>query len=613
MLLRHKPVDRPPVVARARPTGTDRRRVGRASSGARVFLAGVLVGAIIWRVTLKSAATEVAQGVGGFSAPQFPAAGAGEVRAVATRESSKAEFKVSPRSTGAPAPARAKLFVPQASYKYSECERRSLGWAKYRAWAKGRKEVVCKGYSTVWCITFPYHNPPRAFFCYGSNIIETRDGEGVYWTAYCEKTPVWTRSGFFDELGKSAPLIREPGRAGTLRVAPDGEQPRSGLTALPRRASLTYVAMTDCHNRNPAHCQAGPQLGYLIRELLGASREESRLVMSEPMQNEPYGWCAVFGTCRMSLAEAARGGGQGSGGAGDHQGSTGNSRVLLDTVAFSPEPMYAPHWQGNRDDRACEGRSDFLRDFQGSLIAQVTASLAQQYPGIAPPPGGDLCAWLAGPEFKRKDGDDVHRRVIGLEKCADRRAGGKGILLVLTRRGPAFRKRGERRYIENLDAIVEALARATDRTIVVVNPGREHYLVQMALPSAADVVLGMHGGGLWGAVRWMGPGQAMVEVLPIRGPGDTCLKAKGFGAQYFALVCTACTGSGRHHGSINPDQVTQAVSVVLGALDRERTGEKFGLQSTKCSMIPRLTNGAMSAKYKLYSQQGKAIPLQVGM
>jgi hypothetical protein len=75
------------------------------------------------------------------------------------------------------------------------------------------------------------------------------------------------------------------------------------------------------------------------------------------------------------------------------------------------------------------------------------------------------------------------------------------------------------------------------RAIVIVDPGREPYLVQMALARAALVVFGMHGGGLWGAARWMREGQTMVEVLSLQVKLQAGVDSIFF--QYMALVIHA--------------------------------------------------------------------------
>jgi len=466
----------------------------------------------------------------------------------------------------------------------SECERTALGWEKYRSWMKSRVETVCEGFSTLRCVTFPYHNPGRAFFCFGTNLVEERHGERLKWLAYCQRTPVWHRHGFWDEMGVSRPLYSDD--VGGLNVV-GGEPAVAGVPEA--ESTFTYVARTDCPNMNPAHCQADPQLGFLIRSLMNVDREEARLVLALPGMSQPYGWQAGFQNVRMSQEEAVRRDHKKKGGSDADEAHADHDKLLLKQVAFSPGPMYAPHWQGNRDDKGCEGRSDILIDYQLQVLPVLTRSLKEQEGRVA----GGFCEWLgSADEFKAEipggaHQHELHRTALKAGQC-DTSSGSpiakRGVVLILNRhnrgRSQDARTLGNGRLIRNLDAMVRAIEQISDIPVVVVNPGHEAHLLQFALVASARIVVGMHGGALWGAARWMSDQQAMVEILPIRGPGDTCLKAKMFGSKYVGVVCPGCRGADKS-GEVDVKEVADVVKRLLH--------DRKSVQETSCSAIPGMT------------------------
>eukprot|EP00466_Bigelowiella_natans_P006322 jgi/Bigna1/79097/fgenesh1_pg.59_\ len=517
--------------------------------------------------------------------------------------------------------------APAVARDFSSCEKKALGWEKYSNWLSTRVETVCGGgLSELKCVTFPYHNPPRAFFCFGSNIVEERVGEGLKWTAFCKRTSVWHRRSFWDEMGVSMPLYS--GGMGSLNIIEDeSSRPSPPPEAMP--FPFSYIARTDCPNRNPAHCMADPQLGFLIREILGYERSKSRTVLADPGMSEKYAWGTVFGAVRMSIKDAVQ---------QDHDAAHegGSTRMLLSHAAFSPGPMYAPHWQGSRDDKKCEGRSQILLDYQGRIYPSHFEALRSGEEG-----GGDgfstgkvllddYCGWLAKEMTAnslsgRFTSSPYHRTVLSLAKCKDPfrsvisrwasrgdsetaaasaiapeqsadnvfSVNRHGVVLVLTRHnsggGRGGATLGNGRQITNLRDLLEGLADepGIDRPIVTVNPGMETYLAQFGLVASAAVVVGMHGGALWGASRWMREDQAMIEVLPILGPGDTCMKAKMFGTQYNAHVCSECRGRDKSGAVDVPAVVKEVVSV----LSRRRSAYQPDKHDTRCSEIPAMTRG----------------------
>ncbi|GAB5366231.1 hypothetical protein AAMO2058_001126800 [Amorphochlora amoebiformis] len=433
------------------------------------------------------------------------------------------------------------------------CEKASMGWEKYRSWYKDRRIQVCKGFSNIYCITLPYHHPSRAFFCYGTNIIEQKEASSIYWKAYCQPTAKWSQRGFLDELGISRPLYSEGQGINIITNTPHP-------TPIPAfgKHNFTYLAMTDCKNANPAHCQADGQVAYIIKTLLNADKS-SRVVLIQPGKSEAYTWRALFSYVRMNVEEASE---------MDHEGS--ESSVRLQVVGLSPGPMYSPHWQANRDNKSCEGKSEVLITYTHSILPSLLLNLRKEYPLLY----RDPCGWISR-EFNPK--------IPGIVGQSPLHRTGKGSVLVLFRQnqGSTGVALGSGRTITNLNTIIGSLSEKLNRSIVTINPGYEPYLVQMGLVRSAQIVFGMHGGALWGASRWMGKGQTLVEVLPILGPGDTCMKAKMFGANYLALVCKTCRGPHKS-GHLDLNKVLSILQTPLKQIE---------FSDTRCRDIPSMTRG----------------------
>lgn len=94
------------------------------------------------------------------------------------------------------------------------------------------------------------------------------------------------------------------------------------------------------------------------------------------------------------------------------------------------------------------------------------------------------------------------------------------------------------------------------------------YLMQYSLWRRARVVVGMHGGGLAGAL-WLSPGQTLVEVSTkeqsTRYPGMFSNLAVANGAEFVGVSCENCT----HRGGGNVD-----VPALLAAVERALNGSR---------------------------------------
>jgi capsular polysaccharide biosynthesis protein len=111
--------------------------------------------------------------------------------------------------------------------------------------------------------------------------------------------------------------------------------------------------------------------------------------------------------------------------------------------------------------------------------------------------------------------------------------------------------------MRNSAALFERLGRALSAAVLVrANMADLPYLVQLALFRRARLVVAMHGGAL-GAVPWLRPTQAVLEVAAAdKHSAMYELQARAVGAQYEALTCSQCSWA--HGGEVNIDAVLKA-------------------------------------------------------
>jgi hypothetical protein len=67
---------------------------------------------------------------------------------------------------------------------------------------------------------------------------------------------------------------------------------------------------------------------------------------------------------------------------------------------------------------------------------------------------------------------------------------------------------------------------------------------------------------MWNAARWMRSSQAMVEVLPVLGPGSTQEMATLMGFRYEEVQCETCVASADYSGNV----AWSTIGVALGRL-----------------------------------------------
>ena len=511
---------------------------------------------------------------------------------------------------------------------FSQCELDSMGLAKYRQW---NRITICEGFSTVSCVLLPYHSPQRAFYCYVENAIELshshRDDYRMQWLVFCHKnehfraprhsfwaeipphrnTLLSSDVTFFDEqpsaqlLAVLKPVQKETSETGETASTAAGMPVESD-----QHPSMTYVANGDCAGKgNPAHCQADGHLLWLIRNLHNVASKDTTAVLRSGFSFELVSgaltlWKMLASRIvrfrnqnanhyRTPLAKTldeihqlfvdahsqSKSGASGTQDADQHAHSgEGHKLRQVSLLAFSPEPMYGPHWQSHRDDMKCQGRSPLLMDFQHSAIHymnnqlyhdEVTRVLVagqadrqlsvscddvpQFFAKLAETQPANVKLFLGGNAY-----DTAKPQPTGFFNHES-----NGLCKLIT----VVQRVGKRRSIANEPEIVLSLSRDfPDYLVVHTNPGGFAFVQQYALFPAATLVMGMHGGGMWNAARWMRPPQLMLEIMPVRGPGTTCRVAKLFGVHYHHIVCKSCIGNS-DTGTLIPTEVATTVREML--------------------------------------------------
>ena len=129
------------------------------------------------------------------------------------------------------------------------------------------------------------------------------------------------------------------------------------------------------------------------------------------------------------------------------------------------------------------------------------------------------------------------------------------------------RATGERR-IKNEEALLAALkATFPSSTLSVINPFVMTYFEQISSFLRAEIVLGMHGGAMWNAARWLSKQQAMIEILPHLGPGRSDENALMMGAAFESLFCAECVPATKWVGDIDIVKLISLVKKLLARYD----------------------------------------------
>jgi len=405
-------------------------------------------------------------------------------------------------------------FEVAGNYSFSMCEKELLGWKKYEDWFT-HKVSICNGFSTVECVTLPEHLPRRAFFCFGSNIIQNIDLEGnPTWNAFCEENFNVGDSMFFEELGPNSPLNK--GRFQLVQGYPEMHFGME-LEAVP----FTYIAVGDCTTGNPGHCIGDPHNFFIVQNLLGFHPQDSQVFFVSGFGTNNYAsdskneiiplyedWQPFLN--KFVLVKP----------------SQKTTTTILPYFALSPDAMHGPHWRmfkdstmkGRRDWDArtaplkeeCQGRSQIIIEILKILKLHFLVNSYSSSSGCVVEElerASTIQVW----NFEKKICPHLNSVILWVSREGLRRTVGR-----------------ENEMLQQLSNTL------TNRIIVKAHLGKLTYVQQFSLVAASGIVIGVHGGGLWNAARWMDglAKQALIEVLPPDSPGSTCPLAKMMGIQY---------------------------------------------------------------------------------
>ena len=266
---------------------------------------------------------------------------------------------------------------------FTDWEEKYLGWQKFRSWMDARR-TICQGHSRIECAMLPEHTPRKAYFCFGTDIVQQSAPDGrPEWLAFCEWTlPAEERAALLEDMDPLNALT-----TGALRPAP--LPAARNWTAAPRR--LTYLAYGDCNTGNPGHCIADPHNFLVARRLLGVPARDAEVRLVAGFGENIYTAAANSTAAAYDAAVAVAG----TGGAVRDlpfvedwlalAGAVGRVRPapaggeLLPLVVVSALGMHGPHWRAFKDVAAREtqqGRSQARRAPPFSLALSLSLFLS---------------------------------------------------------------------------------------------------------------------------------------------------------------------------------------------------------------------------------------------
>ena len=149
----------------------------------------------------------------------------------------------------------------------------------------------------------------KACFCYADKIFEwppvaSASIEGIKYYAFCERQP-YPHNNYFDDMtfhmvGPPPHVInpRNFDSRTSLRVERNEKSGSeifyvilSGKTHLAAETSddsLTYLAFGDCKFGNLGHCMGDLSAFYIVRQLLGYSKEQTRAILFKGFGGHAY-------------------------------------------------------------------------------------------------------------------------------------------------------------------------------------------------------------------------------------------------------------------------------------------------------------------------------------
>ena len=381
-----------------------------------------------------------------------------------------------------------------------------------------------------------------------------------------------------------------------------GDVDPSMLSVALASTPFTYIAWGDCKYGNPGHCMGDWSNLYIARTLLGFTREQTRAVLytgfggsaysggkkhetlsvvdrgqTDPRSHHPFfpEWQGLARTVQdsASLVRGWGGGGGGGGGGGASPLSPASSLSsaslrLLPVAAFSPLGAHGLHWKLHL---VC-GRSTIMRELTGLLQTHVmTRMIRPAFNRHNTDNAG--CAWLRARVAEK---GAATMQMWNEKACRSRLGGVDGAPVETGGNVITYLRRTGQRRVSNARELVECLgnhafADGKDYTVLLVDPAGLSTEEQGMLVTLSSLVIGMHGGNMWNAGRWMaGTRQAMLEIMPIKGPSATVHLARGQGIHWDHLVCHACTpGSRQHVGAVPMDVFVRKVEAMLPLIVQE--------------------------------------------
>jgi hypothetical protein len=332
--------------------------------------------------------------------------------------------------------------------------------------------------------------------------------------------------------------------------------------------ALTYVAFGDCNTGNPGHCIGDTMNMFIVRQLLRRSREQTRVILYSGFGENRY----TDKSTEPAVAAVAEGlgppnhkmslnhpthfylpewevlAGHVHDSKADVAGWSMFPARLLKLVAFSPHNAWSPHWKVSR---TRVGHNAIMRE----LALATRVALLERVHFI--PGETSACDWLSS--FAKLNSGSVVVKNTAACNISLRGDGGYGYSNVIL-----HLRRDNARRLSNGVEIVEAVAAAlVNFTVVDLNLGTLDWQIQGMMVVISRCIFGMHGGAMWNAVRFTVPGQAILEILPVLGPGSTRPLAIAHGVRNEEIECSNCLPQNDHIGSMNPEVVVSALNGLL--------------------------------------------------
>lgn len=400
----------------------------------------------------------------------------------------------------------------------------STGWPKFNSWYYNTSVSLCSSSSTsqIICAT---KRKLYGIFCIGYNIIAL-DSVEKGWVAGCNLKMLPTElKRFTSHLPHHSPL-----RNDKINFVSNEEYNRIKNDTRKSKYKFTYIASGDCMTGNPGHCVADPHNFFIMinvlrtKEFPGISKETTKVQIysgfgtnkfitkttnldTAPQSTIPFieDWSPMASIVDRSF----------------------EANVEHGILGISAHGIYGPHWRGFTDDPTCEGLSPVLIAARDNI---------RNFYHL----------------YDRKDSQNNIDNFI-----KDRK---NEISLLWIIRSPLSNSRNILNIPENILKIKELYPMINVRTAEL---GAMSYFEQYNLIIKADIVVSIHGGGLWNAVRWMDSSQIIIEIFPQMSPGSTCPMAKMLGVPYYFTLCSNCKSTTKGNGKLDSLQIPHIIQDII--------------------------------------------------